>query len=716
MKTPFLFYGLVGRASRRAECSSGAVAVSALLVLPLASRAVDFHVATAQELQNALTLAAASSVSNNIFVTNGYYTGNFNYNSANVNELTILPEPGVANNQITIDSGGTGDSMSITASASPYVTVQGMTFLRNCGNNQLAGLTIAGGNTTILVNGCQFLSSSGTTGMGLWIPSGLNATVTNCMVAGNSSSSGAVGVLIGLTFQSSSTSGVPGNVTVGNCSIINNSGGLGVWASNGVTVSGSIIGSNSGGGFGAQAYGGGAYCRGSNVTLSGNTFTGNYNGVGNMFGGGGGGAYCNGTTITVADNAFIGNSEAIPEGEGTASGAGVWCQGGSVTLLTNTFTGNSLAEGYEGNLPLLGGGAFCVGNVIASGNTFTSNSAGVGPSSQGGGIYCSGPATFSGNTFTGNSSYTSGGGAFCATSSTFTGNTFAGNWSVNSGGGAYCSSSVTNTTVLSANIFQQNRAVSGGGLYVSGPNIQLLDNLVLNNSGTNTSSLGGGIWVDASSNLFMVNNTVTGNSSAGSGGGVAYIVTGTVELLNVYNNIIWGNTATVTGGDIYLSGTGKKKTLEFNDVNSTYGVWDIALDETNVAPEFFNPVGGDYHLQSSSPCLNAGMNGAPAQPLTDLDGNARTNSFGQIDLGCYEFNISATHPADTNASFVITTGEYTTYAAAWKAGQPWSNAPNSSPNPIPIPANYVTRAGYLANTNSGVYTNNGSARPTNWIP
>ena len=58
-------------------------------------------------------------------------------------------------------------------------------------------------------------------------------------------------------------------------------------------------------------------------------------------------------------------------------------------------------------------------------------------------------------------------------------------------------------------------------------------------------------------------------------------------------------------------------------------------------------------------------------------------------------------------------GEYNAYAAAWKAGQTWTNAPNSAPNPIPIPANYVTRAGYLM-TNGGAYYNDGSARPTNW--
>jgi hypothetical protein len=84
-----------------------------------------------------------------------------------------------------------------------------------------------------------------------------------------------------------------------------------------------------------------------------------------------------------------------------------------------------------------------------------------------------------------------------------------------------------------------------------------------------------------------------------------------------------------------------------------------------------------------------------------------------VDLGCYEFNTTATHPADTNAVFTISAGEYSAYAAAWKAGQIWTNAPGSAPNPAPIPANYVTRAGYLL-TNGGAYHNDGSARPTNW--
>jgi hypothetical protein len=207
----------------------------------------------------------------------------------------------------------------------------------------------------------------------------------------------------------------------------------------------------------------------------------------------------------------------------------------------------------------------------------------------------------------------------------------------------------------------------------------------------------------------MINNTVFGNSASASGGGVAFQVTGTVELLNVYNNIIWGNRTDGNGGDVWLAGTGQRKVFEFNDVDSMFGVWDIARNNINLSPQFFNPVGGDFHTQSGSPCVNAGTTDAPSLPVTDLDGSLRTNSTGLVDMGCYEFNTAATHPADTNAGFVITAAEFNAYAAAWKSGQLWSNAP-----PV-IPADYLTRAGYLM-TNGGTYHNDGSARPVNWKP
>ena len=207
----------------------------------------------------------------------------------------------------------------------------------------------------------------------------------------------------------------------------------------------------------------------------------------------------------------------------------------------------------------------------------------------------------------------------------------------------------------------------------------------------------------------MINNTVSDNATTGNGGGLSIAVSGTVEILNVYNNIIWGNSASGNGSDVYLAGTGSKKTFLNNDVDSMYGVWDIAANLQDVAPNFFDPVNGDFHLQSASACLNAGTNGAPSLPLTDLDGNNRTNSLGQVDLGCYEFNNTTFHPADVNNAGVITTTEYLNYGNAWLNSQSWPTGPN------PILDDYVTRAGFLLNQ-GGAYHNTGAGVPLNWVP
>jgi len=665
------------------HCKCSLLFVTAAVVLsPTLARANDYHVASAQDLQTALTLAAASSVSNNIYITNGYYTGNFNYNSTTGNYLTIMAEPGVTNTQITIDGGGTGTSMNIIGTVTSNITVQGLTFMRN----GATGLQIAGPiNCEIMVNSCLFLCPTNSCGTGLGISSGQDAIVTNCTATGNQSQNGGTGIYI---------SGVTGNVTVQNCMINSNKlygsftsgGGLVVSANGFIAVVNSLFSDNSVNGYAIA--GGGAYCfNASSITLSGNTF------ISNSAYSTGGGATCNGSSVTAS----------------------------SVTLAGNNFTGNSDGGG--------GGGAECSGTIVTlTGNSFTGNSdTGHG----GGGAYCSGTAlTLSGNSFSGNSSTNydpywgiegSGGGAFCFGSTTILSNNTVTSNSALLGGGAYLSfqnnTSVTNPMTISANTFQQNTAAYGGGLFATGPVINLLDNLVVGNGVNNNTAAatgpGGGIWVDASGTLNMINNTLTGNTSPGSGGGVAYVMTAGVELLNIYNNIIFGNSAPVSGADVWVSGTGQQTLFDNNDVDSPssiYGVFSLAQNNIYLSPNFFDPVNGDYHTQSNSPCLAAGSITAPSLPATDLDGNPRILN-GSVDLGCYEFTTNVVHPADTNAIFFITAPEFAAYAAAWTNGSAWTNGPN--PGPKPISADYLTRAGYLM-TNGGAYHNDGSARPVNW--
>ena len=174
--------------------------------------------------------------------------------------------------------------------------------------------------------------------------------------------------------------------------------------------------------------------------------------------------------------------------------------------------------------------------------------------------------------------------------------------------------------------------------------------------------------MEASAVLNMINNTVTGNSSTASGGGVAYIIGGTVEYLNIYNNIIWGNSAT-NGGDVYLTGTGKQKVFSYNDVDSQSGPkWDLAVNNIDLGPQFYDPINGDYHIQTNSPCVAAGSTGAPALPATDLDGNARIVN-GTVAMGCYEFITTVTHPADVNGDFASPAPNSTTTPPRGKPGR-----------------------------------------------
>ena len=153
------------------------------------TRAATFHVATAQDLQNALTLAASDGAPDTIYLAAGYYTGNFNYNSSEAFDLTIQGEPGTDPTQITIDGAGVGRSLVLSCSALANITIQGITVLRNCGNSGNGALRIATA-ADILVSGCQFLSPTNASGGGIEIAQAGNVSIMNCTVTGNNQNSG----------------------------------------------------------------------------------------------------------------------------------------------------------------------------------------------------------------------------------------------------------------------------------------------------------------------------------------------------------------------------------------------------------------------------------------------------------------------------------------------------------------------------------------------
>ena len=247
------------------------------------------------------------------------------------------------------------------------------------------------------------------------------------------------------------------------------------------------------------------------------------------------------------------------------------------------------------------------GFSITNGGIFYDGEPGVG-----GGIVCcygSSP-TIAHNTLTGNSAEW-GGGITCeiGSSPTITNNTITGNHPPK-GGGIWCKDSTSNPTIT--------------------------NNIIYENSGTYF----GGIICWLGSSPTITNNTVSGNIAV-FGGGILASEPGTT----ITNNIITGNIALEMGGGLGAE-LGSSATITYNDVwdNAPIDYYDCVpgVGCISVNPSFVDPVGGDYHLQSSSPCIDIGDNSALGLPAIDFDGSARIHDGDEngtyiVDMGADEY-------------------------------------------------------------------------------
>ena len=178
----------------------------------------------------------------------------------------------------------------------------------------------------------------------------------------------------------------------------------------------------------------------------------------------------------------------------------------------------------------------------------------------------------------------------------------------------------------------------------------------------NTASLrGGGISIDDSSavivNCTIINNTVNKIGELGGTGGGIYIVDSSPTIINC---ITANNTALSAGGGIYVD-TSSSPNITHNDVcnnspNNYAGIADQTGTNGNISqdPKFAGV--GDYHLDTSSPCIDTGDNSATNLPETDKDGKVRMIN-GTVDMGAYEYG----EVAPPNQPPVAEAGDNTTY-------------------------------------------------------
>jgi hypothetical protein len=275
----------------------------------------------------------------------------------------------------------------------------------------------------------------------------------------------------------------------------------------------------------------------------------------------------------------------------------------NAVLIGFTLTNGATLSSGNANYEMCGGGLLCESTrAVASNCVVTGCSAYNGGGAEGGTLnYC---------TLLRNSAGYTGGGAF--------------------GYGSF-SNSGTISNMLNNCLIYSNTAYIGGGAGFS-----FLSGCIVTSNAASGSE-GGGVAYSTLTNCLIVANradeaggafystlfncTVVSNS-ASFGGGIYYA--GGTPVSASYNSIVYNNFATT--GPNYEGGT-------FSYCDTTplpSGTGNITNN-----PAFVNLAGGDYHLQSNSPCINSGNNIYIASAI-DFDGNPRIQG-GTVDMGAYEY-------------------------------------------------------------------------------
>jgi hypothetical protein len=201
-----------------------------------------------------------------------------------------------------------------------------------------------------------------------------------------------------------------------------------------------------------------------------------------------------------------------------------------------------------------------------------------------------------------------------------------------------------NSLILDNTVTETLGSGRGGGVGMvsdHGGNYIIRNNIIARNAAQGASDpRGGGLWIGEtnSNNIHLIGNSIYGNQ-ANKGAGV-YLEH--ASIANIYNNTIYGNTGT-EGRDLYFASVANLVGYN-NNYSNMYGTWTDSGGNVNTDPLFVDPTNDDFHLQATSPMIDAGTSSVPdppGLPATDFAGNLR--SFGAApDIGACEW--SSVHP------------------------------------------------------------------------
>lgn len=315
-------------------------------------------------------------------------------------------------------------------------------------------------------------------------------------------------------------------------------------------------------------------------------------------------------------------------------GGGLLSVGGSPTVLACKFR-QSIAR-YGGGMCYLND----EGNPVITNCTFTSNRA-SGPSNNsykgGGGMWIqNGSPIISDCVFNLNSSVHSGGGMFTRSSNPLITNCIFSNNTADDGPGGAIRNFVGDPTFINC-IFSGNsaRGGSGGAMYSSNGSDPVITNCMF--IGNIAEHSGGGMLGIDTNKSIVTNCTFSGNTAGLRGGGISYPAV-------VVNCVVWGNSP----DDIFPFNDEKAWIQNSNIRGGWYGA---GSDNIDADPLFVDPMNGDFHLSTGSPCIDAGDNSSvPKGIVIDLDGNQRfldepcvsDKGVGKppvVDMGAFEHQV-----------------------------------------------------------------------------
>jgi uncharacterized repeat protein (TIGR01451 family) len=473
------------------------------------------------------------------------------------------------------------------ASISNTVVISGLTFT---GGHVTGGGCLAGGcGGGILVDhdaqplfvNIIITGNRATLGGGLFSGGGIQLRMTNSQVLSNTA----------LGMGGGAFAGGPAALTGGlfqnnECTQVDCLGG-GLYANDGLTLTGTQFISNS-----ARSHGGGAYAAGT-ASLDGGLFQGNACTAAGCFGGGLWAA----DSLLLTTTHFIRNSAAL-HGGGLRAGA--------LTLSGTEFISNTASTN--------GGGAYSSGEVGVSGGLFQGNAC-VEEFCYGGGLFANGDLTLTGTQFIGNHARQGGGGVLAASAAVLNSGLFQANASTQgTGGGLH----VAGALALTGTQFIGNAAAgSGGGVHFNGPTGRLVNSLFA----ANAAGSGSALYVNSTGSVSLLHSTLAAPSP---------VVTPAVHLIAgslLVTNTLFANHDTA----IHMAGGSAAEDFNLFSgvVTPTSGGVSSGGHSLTGAAGFADPAGGGYHLTPASDAIDAGTDLGIG---VDFEGQPRPLGLG-FDIG-----------------------------------------------------------------------------------